>query len=65
MEMEKIKKATNCESCDNYEFDYDLGCNVCLMNLDEDEMYQFLSGSFSRCPYYQLKDEYRIVRKQN
>lgn len=31
---------------------------------DEDEMYRFLSDTFYQCPYYQLDDEYRIVRKQ-
>ena len=40
---------TNCESCANYV---------------EDEMYRFLSDTFYQCPYYQLDDEYRIVRKQ-
>ena len=27
-------------------------------------MYRFMSGSFYQCPYYQLYDEYAIVRKQ-
>ena len=35
-----------------------------LRQLDEDEMYRFLKGSFDRCPYYQAGDEYRIVRHQ-
>ena len=33
-------------------------------DLDEDEMYRFLSGSTDSCPYYQLDNEYLIVRKQ-
>ena len=38
-----------CETCRNYVYD---------------EMYRFLSGSTDSCPYYQLDNEYLIVRKQ-
>ena len=34
------------------------------MNLDEDDMVRFLTGTFDNCPYYQLDDEYQIVRHQ-
>ena len=34
------------------------------VNLDEDEMYRFLSGSSRSCPYFQMDDEYKVVRKQ-
>ena len=50
----------NCECC--YDEDYD--CFICNMDLDENEMVRFLSASFDNCPYFQLDDEYRIVRKQ-
>ena len=33
-------------------------------NLDEDEMSRFLSDTFYNCPYFQMEDEYKIVRKQ-
>ena len=59
-----MAKLTNCETCTYYLYDDDLDCYVCQMNLDEDEMEKFLSGSFYSCPYYQLDDEYGIVRKQ-
>lgn len=59
-----MEKLTNCETCTYYLYDEDLDCYVCQMNLDEDEMERFLSGSFYNCPYYQLDDEYGIVRKQ-
>ena len=39
-------------------------CYICDMDLDEDEMVRFLSASFDNCPYFQLDDEYRIVRRQ-
>lgn len=55
---------TNCECCGNYIYDEDYDCYVCDMNLDEDEMARFLTGTFDGCPYFQYNDEYRIVRKQ-
>lgn len=54
----------NCENCVNYKYEEDYDCYICDMDLDEDEMVRFLSASFENCPYFQLEDEYRIVRKQ-
>ena len=45
-------------------YDEDLGYYVCDVNLDEDEMSRFLSDTFYNCPYFQMEDEYKIVRKQ-
>ena len=39
--------------------------NFCDINLDEDEMARFMSYSDWDCPYFQMDDEYAIVRKQN
>ena len=58
------KKRTSCESCMYFEYDEEFECYVCQMNLDEDEMYRFMQNSFDNCPYYQLYDEYKIVKKQ-
>lgn len=61
----KVKKVKGtCESCMNYEYDEDYECYVCAMDLDEDEMFRFLSNTFDNCPYFQYNDEYRIVRRQ-
>lgn len=60
----KKQKQTSCESCIYYSFDEEYECNVCLMNLDEDEMYRFMQNTFDNCPYYKYGDEYTIVRKQ-
>lgn len=57
-------KGSNCETCSNYVYDEEYEYYVCDMNLDEDEMQRFVTGSFYDCPYYQLDDEYRIVRSQ-
>lgn len=59
------KQNKSCTYCNNFVYDEEWECYVCEINLDEDEMGRFLSGSFSDCPYYQSNDEYEVVRKQN
>ena len=54
----------NCELCGYYEYDDEEECYICSMSLDEDEMYNFVTGNVRSCPYFQHADEYRIVRKQ-
>lgn len=56
---------TNCEQCANYVFDEEFECYYCAVNLDEDEMARFMQQSNYDCHYFQLYDEYKIVRKQN
>ena len=63
-EGKPMAKAVNCEYCANYSYDEDYECYTCEVNLYEDEMARFLSGTFRQCPYFQMGDEYRIVRKQ-
>lgn len=66
----KLKRGKNnmgsssCDMCVNYVYDEDYECYTCLVNLDEDEMYRFLSGSQRECPYFRLDDEYGVVRHQ-
>ncbi len=55
---------SSCDSCVNYVFDEEYECYACLVNLDEDEMYKFMSNSNFNCPYYRLDDEYAVVRHQ-
>ena len=55
---------TNCENCTNYIYDEEIDYYVCDVNLDEDEMRRFLSGSNYNCPYFRLDDEYGVVKKQ-
>ena len=59
-----MKEVSNCETCVNFVYDDEDECYVCDMNLDEDDMVRFLTGTFDNCPYYQLDDEYQIVRHQ-
>ncbi len=56
---------SGCDSCRHYVFNEDYECYECLVNLDEDEVAAYLSGSMTSCPYYSRDDEYEIVRKQN
>ncbi|NLL73219.1 MAG: hypothetical protein GX237_06800 [Clostridiales bacterium] len=64
IEKRCIMGKSNCEYCSNYQYDEEYGYYVCLVNLDEDEMYRFLKGSFGNCPHFSYGDEYKIVRKQ-
>lgn len=54
----------SCEYCTNYVYDDDSECYVCMVNLDEDEMYRFLSVPDYACPYFSLDDEYGVVKHQ-
>ena len=56
--------ASNCDSCVNYVYDEDYESYRCMVNLDEAEMFRFLSGDNRECPYYRLDDEYAVVRHQ-
>ena len=53
-----------CESCANYVYDEEEECYFCDVNLDEDEMYRFLSSNYKECPYFKFGDEYAVVRHQ-
>ena len=55
----------SCEFCANYDYDDEYECYYCKINLDEDEYAKFLQGSCDSCHYFQLYDEYKIVKKQN
>lgn len=58
------KKASNCESCEFYDYDEEYEEYVCNARLDQDEMSNFLSASTRGCPYYRFYDEYKSVHKQ-
>ena len=57
--------SNSCETCANYEYDEVMDCYFCSINLDEDDMYKFLSGNTFDCAFWQDGDEYAVVRKQN
>ena len=62
---EKTKKAgQNCETCVFYDYDETEDCYYCTVNLDQDDLGNFLSGATKACPYYRFYDEYKSVHKQ-
>ena len=54
-----------CESCAHYDYNEDYECYECVVNLDEDELYRFMQGGQTECPYFNPYDEYKVVKKQN
>ena len=44
---------------------YDEDEDVCMINQDEDDMARLMSQPYSECSYFNMYDEYKIVRKQN
>ena len=63
-----MKSGTNpwssCESCNNFQYDEDDDCYYCLVDMDQDDCYRFLSGAQFSCPFYRNNDEYEVVRHQ-
>lgn len=55
---------SSCDLCANYEYDEEEEYYTCAVNLDEDDMYRFLTGNNKDCPYYRHNDEYAVVRHQ-
>ena len=53
-----------CDTCWYYDYDEEFDEYVCIMDLDEDEMYRFLTSAKSHCPYYRQGDDYTLARKQ-
>ena len=53
-----------CDTCVNYSYDEDYEYYVCDVDLDEDEMQACLACNNETCRYYQLEDEYAVVRHQ-
>lgn len=60
----KKAAASNCDFCAFYEYDEEDESYSCSANLDEDEMYRFLTSRSSACPFYRNGDEYEVVRHQ-
>ena len=61
--MKKIK--ANCEYCEYFDYDEEIDADVCTLNLDMDEMVNFMTGQTRDCPYFKFYDEYKFVQKQN
>ena len=56
---------SRCDFCAYYDYDEETEQYVCDIDLDEDEMVNFLSYSTQNCPYFNPYDEYKIVERQS
>lgn len=54
----------SCDSCSFYVFDEDYDDYMCQVSMDEDDVVRLMCDKHFDCPYYQLDDEYRVVRRQ-
>ena len=65
------EKLKSCETCNNFEFDDEAGDYICVMEMDEDDIYRLSDRESRGCPFYsfssgvRVQDDYSIVRKQN
>lgn len=55
---------TSCDYCSNNVYDEDYEAYMCMVNIDEDDMGRLMCDANYSCPYFQMDDEYKIVRKQ-
>ena len=54
-----MSKQGNCESCLNYVYDEEYECYTCLVDLDEDEMENFMRENTAGCPFFRFDNEYK------
>ena len=62
--MEISMASLNCDSCVYYVYDEEDECYYCEVDMDEDDAARMMQGHYKGCPYYQLDDEYAVVRHQ-
>ena len=55
---------TSCDSCVYNVYDEDDEEYYCEVDMDEDDAARLMQGHYKECPYYQLDDEYAVVRHQ-
>ncbi len=53
-----------CDTCAYYSYDDDAEEYYCECEMDEDDMYHFLTSTRPDCPFYRVDDEYAVVRHQ-
>ncbi len=65
MEEKRVQEGTDCQGCLYYDYDQEWDQEICILDLDEDEMARLTTSPSKGCPYYRFFDEYLMVRKQN
>jgi len=63
-EKEKIMAKTSCDTCVYNVYDEEDEEYYCEVDMDEDDAARLMQGHYKECPYYQLDDEYAVVRHQ-
>lgn len=53
-----------CDYCAHFWIDEEDGQGECMVNLDEDDLARLMRRDYESCPYFQMDDEYKVVRKQ-
>ena len=61
-ERKKKQIKSNCEMCEYYLYDDEYDYYYC--DMDQDEMYDFITGNIGDCHYFRYRNEYRYVNKQ-
>ncbi len=56
--------SNQCDMCANYAYDEEFDEYYCVVELDEDEYYRYISDRSVSCPYYKNGDEYAVVKHQ-
>lgn len=54
----------SCDTCVYNVFDEEEDAWYCEVDMDEDDYARMLQSNYKECPYYQLDDEYAVVRHQ-
>ena len=49
-------KLKSCDSCNNFEYDEQTGDYICLIEMDEDDIYRLGDRGSRGCPFYHVKD---------
>ena len=55
---------SSCDSCTYYLYDEEMDEYYCDKDLDEDDMYHYMTGNYKACPFYLSDNEYQIVKHQ-
>ncbi len=63
-EKKTKQRGSNCETCEYYVYDDLMDWYVCEIDLDQDEMEDFLNYNTYQCPYYRYADAYYLPHKQ-
>jgi len=64
MDYRTCKRIGRCEECEFYDYDDESDTYTCQMNLDQDDLADFLGRQTAECPYYRYYDEYQSIHNQ-